>query len=331
MKKLLLSVVAMMVATISYAQDGLVASLSSGSDITYYYGVTALQKAAEAAQSGDVINLSGGSFNAADIKAAITLHGAGIDSDAPTYLTGNFTIEIPTDDTNQFMMEGIKCAHVMTLTGSYTNPFFLKCKFNQVTNKNENDDIKNIMFVNCKIPRGFSAQGESTYNLVNCFISGLGQYHNATITATNCIIEDNYYYNNYLRQCQFFNCIFVSSNGRPYAKIPNSSQATNSISVNFGDHDFFSELSVRTGCPTSSLEFGAVFKTFTGTYSDEETFELTETAKTTYLGTDGLEIGLYGGLQPYNSTPSYPLITTMNVDKETTPEGKLGVTIEVSK
>lgn len=330
MKKVLLAVVGILFATTSFAQNALVASLSSGTDVTYYYGVTALEQAVSAAKSGDIINLSSGSFNATNITQGITVRGAGIDSPEPTYINGDFDINI-TDDTNRFMMEGIKCANRMNLKGSYTNPFFLKCTFTQVTFKTEGDNLKNIMFVNCKIPSGFSAGGNNTCNLVSCFIGGLGQFHNATITATNCIIEDNYYYNNYLRQCQFFNCIFISSNGRPSEKIPSSSQATDCISVNFGDHDFFSELSVRTGCPTTSLEFGAVFKTFTGTYSDTETFELTDAAKTTYLGTDGLEIGLYGGLQPYDSTPSYPLITTMTVDKQTATDGKLGVTIEVSK
>ena len=330
MKKVLLSLVATLIATMSLAQNGLVASLSHEGNVTYYYGVTALTQAVEAAASGDIINLSGGSFTATNITKGITIRGAGIDSQEPTYINGDFSINI-TDDTKRFMMEGIKCANAMILSGSYTNPFFLKCYFKQVTYNSTIDDIKNIMFVNCKIPSGFSAGANNTFNLVNCYIGGLNQRDNATLAVTNCIIRDNYYNNNYLRQCQFFNCIFISSNGRAYAKIPSSSQATDCISVNFGDHDFFSELSVRTGCPTTSLKFGAVFKTFTGTYTDEETFELTETAKTTYLGTDGLEIGLYGGLQPYNSTPSYPLITTMNVDKETTPEGKLGVTIEVSK
>ena len=41
MKKLLLSLVAMMVATVSFAQNTLVASLTSGENTTYYYGVDA--------------------------------------------------------------------------------------------------------------------------------------------------------------------------------------------------------------------------------------------------------------------------------------------------
>ena len=73
-----------------------------------------------------------------------------------------------------------------------------------------------------------------------------------------------------------------------------------------------------------------MFKDFTGTYSDTQTFELTEEAKTKYLGTDGTEVGIYGGLLPYNSTPSYPQITKMNVANKTTADGKLSVEIEVS-
>ena len=72
-----------------------------------------------------------------------------------------------------------------------------------------------------------------------------------------------------------------------------------------------------------------VFDSYRGVYSDEETFELTETAKTTYLGTDNEQIGLYGGLQPYNSTPSYPLITKMEVGEKTNETGQLSVKIEV--
>lgn len=329
MKKLLLSVVAMLIASTSFAQNGLVASLSSGTNVTYYYGVNALKDAVAAAASGDIINLSGGSFNATDITKAITIRGAGIDSEAPTCIVNNITINIPSDDTNQFVMEGVRCVNTMKTIGQYTNPYFVRCQFNAVSNNDSKDAISNIMFANCKITGNFTAGGSCTYSFVNCFITNFAQYEAATITASNCIFEGNYYNSNNLKQCQFFNCIFVITS--VYHAIPNSSQATNCISVNAGSHDFFVNLSIRAGCPTTSLTYATVFKTFTGTYSDTETFELTEEAKTTYLGTDGTEIGLYGGLLPYNTTPSYPLISKMEVEKQTTPEGQLGVTIEVSK
>lgn len=72
MKKLLLAVVSIMFATTSFAQNALVASLSHEGDVTYFYGGKALQQAVEAAaESGDTINLSGGSFEASDITKAI--------------------------------------------------------------------------------------------------------------------------------------------------------------------------------------------------------------------------------------------------------------------
>ena len=78
--------------------------------------------------------------------------------------------------------------------------------------------------------------------------------------------------------------------------------------------------------------FAETFKTFNGrNYSEEETFELTDDAKAKYLGTDGKEVGLYGGFQPFSATPSYPLITKMEVDGQTDANGTLGVTIEVNK
>ena len=79
MKKFILSMVALMIATISYAQNMLVATLTHGDKITMYYGNEALYQAHKAAQSGDVINLSGGSFASVKITKGITLRGTGID------------------------------------------------------------------------------------------------------------------------------------------------------------------------------------------------------------------------------------------------------------
>ena len=333
MKKLLLAVVGILFAATSFAQNGLVASLSHEGTVTYYYGVTALQQAVTAAQSGDIVNLSSGSFNATTINKAITLRGAGIDSEAPTYITGDFSINIPTEDAYRFMMEGIRCSNTMKTTVQYANPYFVRCQFNSVTTNNLEDAISNIMFANCKITGNFSVGGSCTFNFVNCFINNFAQYDAATITASNCIFEGEYYYgSNYLRQCQFSNCIFFII--RAEKPIPNNSQATNCISVNAGDHDFFSQLNVRPGCPTSSLNYETVFKTFTGTYSDEETFELTETFSNTEFytgsGVKGSDIGIYGGLLPYNSTPSYPLINSMTVPATTNNQGKMDVTVSVS-
>lgn len=46
-------------------------------------------------------------------------------------------------------------------------------------------------------------------------------------------------------------------------------------------------------------------------------------------GTDGTEVGIYGGSLPYDPTPTNPQITKFNVASKTTADGKLSVDIEV--
>ena len=328
MKKLLLSVVAVLFAATSYAQNGLVATLSHDTDITMFYGVSAFKDAEAAAVSGDVINLSGGVFDATTISKAITLRGAGIDSDNPTYLSGNFTIEISEEDANQFTMEGIRCLNTMATKGTFANPYFTKCQFNAVSNGTESDAVTNIMFTNCKITGSINVGANNSYYFVNSYVTNITHYQNASMTATNCIINS---VAAGLTQSEWFNCIFYTSR---YTEggLPNDVKATNCYSLAYGPSGY--AYGIFRGPCVNCKEFPtweSMFKDFKGAYTDDQTFELTDEAKAEYVGNDGKEAGLYGGLLPYDSTPSYPLITTMNVDSQTNTEGKLGVTIEISK
>ena len=72
-----------------------------------------------------------------------------------------------------------------------------------------------------------------------------------------------------------------------------------------------------------------VFKTWGGTYNDVQSFELTDEAKTKYLGDDGKELGIYGGNLPFTPNPTNPKITKFNVASKSTADGKLSVDIEV--
>jgi len=102
--------------------------------------------------------------------------------------------------------------------------------------------------------------------------------------------------------------------------------ASNCVSIE--NNIIFDNLVNISNCSFST--YGEMFKSFTGSYSDNQTFELTDAAKTKYLGTDGTEVGMHGGALPYDTTPSYPQITKMNVASKTTADGKLSVEIEVS-
>ena len=72
-----------------------------------------------------------------------------------------------------------------------------------------------------------------------------------------------------------------------------------------------------------------VFKTWTGTYTDAENFELTDDAKIQYLGDDGREVGIYGGNLPFTPNPTNSKITKFNVASKSTADGKLSVDIKV--
>ncbi len=328
MKKLLLAVVSIMFATTSFAQNALVASLSHGENVSYYYGVNALQQAVAAAESGDIINLSGGSFNATDITKGITVRGAGIDSPEPTYIVNDFTINIPGDDANRFMMEGIRCTNLIYFRGAFANPYFLKCQFNRIGRWDYDVAISNIMFANCKITGDLRAAANSSYIFANCFIKDIYQQDYATITASNCIIVRERVGD--IKNAQLFNCIIVSPTNSGFG-LPGNTQATNCITVNFpANFNVFSDCSVKQNCLFDSKAYSDVFKTYTGEYSDTETFELTDAFISEFKGTDNQQIGLYGGLQPYSPIPSYPLISTMIVPAKTNDQGKMDVKVGIS-
>lgn len=324
MKRLLLAVVSIMFAATSFAQNELVASLSQGETIKYFYGVNALQQAVEAAASGDIINLSGGTFNATNISKAITMRGAGIDSNSPTYIAGNFNIDIASDDANRFFMEGIRCVNNVKFTGTFSNPYFIKCQFYSLRNNSSFDAISNIMVVNCKITNDFGVGGTCSAYLINSFIKQPDTTESSSITAQNCLITKypvRGIINSKWTNCIFYGCTYTDA-------LPNSNTATNCINVK-NSYDVYKDLSEHTNCPSTIYEYADVFKDFNGEYSDQQTFELTDAFKEAFSGSDGREVGLYGGLQPYNSTPSYPLITKMEVGEKTNEAGQLSVEIEV--
>ena len=330
MKKVLLSLVAIMVATMSFAQNTVVASLSHEGVTTMFYGSNALKDAVAAAESGDIISLSAGTFYATDITKAITLRGAGINSEDPTYIINNFCIDIPAEDTKLFTMEGIKCQNTMYIKGTFDNPHFVKCQFNVIQNWTESDAVKDIMFVNCKITGSIRVGGNNSVFFINSFVTTIEKKQNGTIISRNSIHNQRDLGS--LSQSQWYNCIFYCT---LYSEsyLPADAVVKNCIYPEYNGnnyaYDIFRGMISHPG--TALFKFDETFKTFTGAYSDEETFELTDAAKAKFLGTDGKEVGLYGGPIPFNLNLSYPLIKTMTVDEQTDADGKLGVTIQVNK
>lgn len=330
MKKLFLSLVALMVsATAMFAQSSMLATLSHDGEISTFYGATALRDAHNAAAHGDIITLSSGSFVSVDITKAITLRGAGSEINTklqiePTVITGDFTINIADNITERLTIEGIYHNHILYYKGNLKNATFIKDRFKKITYSNSGT-LKNATFIHCRVAEEWYLYNNSTASCVNCVIWRpiSNNDANSNFEFQNCVIKGETLYNIY--SSSFKNCVLIGSiNINDY--ITSSCIAYNCIGIGRGS--MFSNMPNQSNAIKSYTD---VFKTLTGTtYNDSENFELTDEAKTTLLGIDGTQVGIYGGNMPFDSTPTNPQITKCNVAAKSTADGKLSVDITVN-
>jgi len=337
MKRLFLSLVAGIIATMSFAQSSLLATLNHEGTVTTYYGAQAFSTALNAAAHGDVITLSSGNFIATNITKAVTIRGAGMMMDAdkgisPTVISGNFTINIPTDTQEKLTLEGIYHNHIITFIGTLQNLMFLKSRFKIITHEHQNGiwtSVKNMNFIHCIVSDELHCPGGSSASLVNCFVEDPMNYDSSAFEYQNCVIRfKDYSFNYMIRNYNsiFTNCILYGRNSSTssYDYLDASCVAYNCISLNCNGNAF-------RNIPNSTNKNNVtdVFVSYTGNVDDSELFELTETAKTNYKGIDGTEVGIHGGSFPFDATPSNPQITKCNVASKSTADGKLSVEIEV--
>lgn len=325
------------------AQSSVIATLFHDGDIKTFYGTGALRSAHAAAVHGDVITLSSGSFTATDITKAVTLRGAGMEYDSisvtePTIISGDFSIQIASDSTlqnNNLVMEGIyhNASGSITVKGSLENPQFVKCRLYEISSSNASY-IYYANFINCVIANQvfFYSSGSATF--VNCYVNDLFQYNSGSSHEfQNCVVIDSKFSN--VSNAVFRNCFLYAttstSSSSSLNKLPSTSPAYNCVALSAtSSTNIFANQSNTTNTQVSS--FSDVFKTWTGSSLANfktERLELTDAAKTKYLGSDGTQIGIYGGSIPFDPRPSNPQITKLNVASKSTADGKLSVDIEV--
>lgn len=311
----LMAVVTMAVCSVSaFAQNTLVATLSHGDEIRMFYGTNALQQACSAATHGDVINLSGGKFQSTKITKAVAVRDTGIHDANPTYIVNVFDVEIPANVTEKLSFEGCRITNTMTIKGTLSNAYFLKNSLADVSVFSSNGKMDNGMFVNCDV-YGMSLYGQSTAQIINSYVE---QFSNSGKLASfvNCVINTNGYAHLY-KCCQFVNCIMYGMSGGCF---PSTCSAMNCVDVS-GYKNALNNMSLKENCSYAGMDI------FQGSNVWKD---LTDEAKAKYLGIDGTPVGKFGGMIPYDMTPSYPQITKMNVAAKTTADGKLSVEIGVS-
>ena len=305
------------ISAFSQAEDTKVI-LQSGANTTIYDG-TQISTAIGAANKGDILYLSEGTYDSFTIDKEILVRGVG----ANTWIDGDVTISIPNNATlTQAVLEGVnvsgsikinqpatdliirntKVADV-TVTGALTNGLIDRCWITGTFNMNNNTDDTTVK--NSKVH--IISAGSLTYN--KCTFSNCNIAHRADETTaavfTNCIIGGKY---------------DIKHNNKWYygLKTMESSVFTNTL-FNTYEGGSIGSSSSQTNCYFISDYYGAC---------DDSTLE-SRYDLSVYRGTDGTEVGIYGGTTPFTLDPQVAKVTesTFTVD---TDAKKLTVKLKVA-
>lgn len=325
MKKFIVLFVALvaMFATTAKAQSSLLATLNHEGTISTFYGSNALIQAHAAAADGDVITLSSGTFQSVNITKAVTLRGAGMVLDAttqtePTVLANEFKIDIPDETTQRLTIEGIYTNQTVTIN-KLKNAMFLKDRFRYFSLPSSGYG-KDLTFIHCRITEKYWGNNDSNNSAVfqNCLVRDM-QGNNYIFN--NCLfLADTNTTNSHCGNSEYRNCIILNS----YDTNSTSTYYNNLYCKSYANNKFNVTNNTNVEVAKDNEAIKNLFF-----YSDDNEYKLTEAAKALIKGTDGTEVGIYGGSLPYDPTPTNPQISKFNVAAKTTADGKLSVDIEV--
>lgn len=327
-RTLVLTFLALLGFTAAQAQKQ-VAILTHGDNVTVFYGTDALVSAHAAATAGDIITLSSGVFNATNIsKNSIVVRGAGMYPDTtaniqPTVVSGELFFS-----GDSLTIEGIRFTHMVKSAGPSTGDTatehsrFVGCYFHFIEHRtNRMDDCE---FIQC--------------------ILRMNNYPTDNTTFTNCVV-----FGSFGTGCFCNNCVMDSWNNNVVANNSiiltatsnaahdnwsstrcDNTNMTNCISIGNGSVCAFTSEVVDAGNYGNSIGI-EVFKTLRRNqyteieYTYGERYMLTEETAATYLGSDGTQVGIYGGQAPFSTSINAYRI---NVPQRSNSAGKLNVTIE---
>ena len=320
MKKLFLSLIAMAFATGMMAQDSRVATLQHGTNFRTYYGLDAFISAHTDAADGDVITLTEGTFNGCAITKAVTIRGEGMKR---TMISNNISVKAP-QSTYSVVLEGLDISpsnnhlEIKGNTGAET-VVLSKCSMSY-------NNYNGLWVRNCKVVAinfdnrsRTSVERESELSLINSRVQQISSSDNGKYNIQNCVINGT------------ANVSYSSiKNSIIYGVTKlNDTNTTSNCLLKDGSSGFANSWYVKTEPDVNPDPWGEDPET--PVLWDElfgEDYHLTDAAAATYIGTDGTQIGIWGGAYPWNETPDYPLVNKLEV-KGIHENGKLQVKINV--
>lgn len=314
--KVIITLTAIFMAFAVHAQDRPTAVLQHGDNLQAFYGNEAFSEALAAAQTGDLISLSTGTFKQTTINKAVKIQGAGLTS----RIDGHLTIDI-SDGASGLEIEGIHFLNDLLLRNHILKDATIKrCQVSGTFNNRIGTE--NLSFIQCKFAGNYNeihAAGKSHKNLkyINCYITGSSRWTSLEdeVLFDHCILGYMSPDSSYLiRVGNVKNCIIL----RGCSNQPGVTY-TNVILPSDGPLPS-EECKMENVTYLTKDEINSLFK-------DIDNGILIDTAASTYLGTDGTQLGIYGGAHPFTLIPAIPSITSAKIDSKVKEDGKLSVSI----
>ncbi len=361
MKKTIFSVLLMVCGFVSQAmaQSSILATLHHNGQIKTFYGTNAFIEASSAAADGDVITLSSGTFNAPvdTITKVITVRGAGMELDTlnnvePTIINGNIVLNTPETSSSKLIFEALDLSDSIFYASTLKSPQFIKCRMDYVSARN-NGRMINAQFLHCIISENIRLSVNSSATLVNSYVSYPYSVDSKTsnFEFQNCVLYMSQ--PGYIESSVIRNSIIVhtyggrDSYGTKYYSLSPSTTAYNCVGVwtyqsgyksNSTSYLFHFQTNTTNTCLTISSSSSTNTYVFKNWYFHDDRLEnfantrleLGDSFKSKYLGSDGTEVGIYGGKLPFDPLSTNPRITKCEVDAKTTADGKLSVKVEVN-
>ena len=332
------------------AQEMRVITLQHGETTTVFYG-DKFSDAHTAAVDGDLITLSSGEFTVTQITKAVKIQGAGYTQTPAsnryrTTLTNSsiaISVALPTTSSG-LLIEGVYTAATITFTGAIKDCVIKK---SYVAYLNFSGTQNNCGVDQCRIGRLYFVSPENCYAKNTVFYytnystsSGIS-YLTADLAALRTGASTS---KTVIENCVFpsFDCASVLFRNNIFIRI----NATNSNPLYrhvFTDTNSISENTAvvssagTTALPTGSVATGTMLVTPINMYGVSTIpnayagylQQLSPVAQDTYKGTDGKQVGIYGGSNPHTDVPTNPQVTAKSIATSSGSDGKLKVEITV--
>ncbi len=312
-------------------------ALHSNGNTTIFSNINPFLDAYSASIDGDTIYLPGGTFTPpTNFDKRLTIFGAGhyVDSTlttGKTFINGNVTL---TENADLFHLEGVEITgHVYLSSNESINGVIIKrCKINGQLNVNGNlsNPSNNLSIIGNVIIQRINLENAQTALLSNNIIVNTFQGSEGNLITNNIIL--GYIYGSSYDYLFFGNNNTLNNNiiiWEGYNADVNGYGNVFNNNIYVEPTPTYGVTPTATGNYTGILQ-ADIFVNQTGTaFNYSFNYHLQNPA--TYLGTDGNEVGIYGGTFPYKegAVPLNPHIQTKNIAPTTDNNGDLNIQLKV--